>query len=196
MSANLTINTRQFQQALKEYAKVSKADGATILNRFGVDVAFRAIINTPKARQTAKAIGNRWDPSPPVETYPQRFHYANLTKLGKSKKGKGIEEKALATYAMRKRSPAYIKAGWFNCINDLGGFSRQKPKPGGTADKGYGVKATASSLISYIYNFSVGGDKVGADALQEAVNYVARKKLAYAKEKLAKRARKFSGKRR
>ncbi|MBK8233184.1 MAG: hypothetical protein IPK72_22025 [Candidatus Eisenbacteria bacterium] len=208
MSASLKIDYSELQRAMREYAKVSKADGAEIVNRFGRDVAYAALKKTPTA--TATTIGKY---SPKLKTYEGRMHFVKAARKGvkkgsdpsqvtrtktgkvaKRQKGGPLTQAALASFGKAKASGGYIKAGWFNAIKDMGGNPRSRPpKPGGKAALGHGKKATARALVAWIYNFSTGADKVGNDALQSAVSEVARSKLQYAREKLAKTAAKFSG---
>ena len=113
-----------------------------------------------------------------------------------------MTQAANKSFARAKASSGYIKAGWFNAIVNMGGKpSARAPKPrrGSVADKGYGVKATARNLVAWIYNYvPPPPDKMvpaSFEALQSAVNHVARTKLDYAKKKLAATATRFSGRR-
>jgi len=210
MSAKITIDYSEMQRAMREYAKVSKADGAEIVNRFGRDVAFKAVTLTPKAEAAAIAV---YAPTKPG--YEGRLHFAKAAKAGakkgsdksqvtrtktgrvaKRQLGGPMTQAANKSFGRAKASSGFIKAGWFNAIVNMGGkpgTRAPKPRRGSKAGKGYGVKATARSLIAWIYNFVPGADKMGEDALQSAVNFVARSKLDYAKKKLAGTAKKFSG---
>ena len=200
MSADLKIDTSEFQRAMREYAKVSKADAATIINRFAVDVAFRAVTETKAARKSGYLAAG-YSPQG-GKKFKQRMYYAKQAKKG-IKKGEGIAEKAQKAYNQAQSSRGYHKAGWFNAIRDLGKSTRKKPVAGGTADKGYATKATIGKLIANIYNYAImNNSATGHDetpmqfaALNRAVQYVAKAKLEYARRKLADTAKRFSGRR-
>lgn len=203
MSGKVKIDTSEFQRAMREYAKVSKADAATILNRFAVDVAFKAQGYTKSASVKGRFLNNKYNPDP-GDTYDGSIYYAILSEAKKSKKGQGIRDYAIELYNRQRMKPGYHKAGWFNAIRDLGRDTRKKPIPGGSADKGYAKKATPYRLLANIYNYAkMYNPKTGHDqtnknlqALQEAIDYVAAKRLKYARDRLAKTANKFSGRKR
>lgn len=89
-------------------------------------------------------------------------------------------------YARRKRSVAYTAGpGWDKAARAFGGrgVTRQSGFERSEAAKGYGDKATVSDLVAEIANTAPAADKIGRQALQDALNDVGRDMQQHALEK-------------
>jgi hypothetical protein len=181
------VDTKQFVRAMQEYSRATKKDEAEILNRAGRNIAFRAAQFTPitqPARIRAEMRNNN-------------LAAKILAKRGKFKGVKISERKAIVDRMVkaRERSARYIRVGWAAAIAAFGGkATRFKVNPKSEAAKGYGFKAMASRLVATLGNNSKGADKAGSNALQEAVDFVAKDMLGFAQRTLAKTAKQYSGK--
>jgi hypothetical protein len=179
----LTIDTRQFTRALREYQNATGKDCVEVLNRAGRNTAYRAAQRTPKA--TAGKIRGELMGSPTL-----RFA---LTRIALKKRGIHKVDRAAFAAEVRKfvsrraSSAGYIRSGWAPAIEALGGSFRGKK-----AGKGYATKASVSRLITEIVNSVPGAEKVGAAALQQAINFVAADMISYAQTKFAAPAAKHS----
>lgn len=180
------LNAKPFQGALREYGRATNKDAADILNRAGRNVALRAVQLTPKATaakiRAELAANNR-----AIYATIRRLKRAGVPQRGMSRTR--FAEEINKTIAARRRSAAFVSSGWFPALADLGGRSRAAT---GSAAKGSGKRATERHLLAVLINAATGANKVGREALQQAVDFVARDMLAYAQKKLADRARQFS----
>jgi hypothetical protein len=180
----LDVDVRQFTRALNEYKEATGKDGAEILNRAGRNVAYRAAQGTPKATQARIRRDLYADP---------RLRYA-LTSISLRKQGMGFMKTGFAKevqrfVSRRIASAGFIRSGWAEAIEKLGGTYR-----GRKIGKGHGraTKATALNLIAEIVNTVPGIEKVGVKALQNAVEFVAADMIDYSQRLLAKRAKAHS----
>lgn len=185
MSVN--VSTKQFKAALKQYQQATGKDMADVLNRAGANIAMRALSFTPQAKPS------QIDRYSPDRSALMHALATKGTKHGKAKKGEGNKALAWKIYNSRKRGRGYIRAGWVEAAKDMGAKPRMKVKPGGRAAKGYGRKASRIKLQGDIYNFSEGAELVGLNPLKRAIVFVAADMKTYADKKLAKTARRFSG---
>lgn len=101
-------------------------------------------------------------------------------------------------YARRKRSVAYTAGpGWSNAARAFGGrgVGVQTGFPRSEAAHGYGDKATISSLLAEIANTAPAADKIGRQALQDALDDVGRDMQQHALDKeFAAAMKKYSAK--
>lgn len=178
-------NLPQFVHALREYEKATHKDGETILNRAGLNVGYRAVQFTPIATAAKIRADLMRD---------DHMRYA-LTSLSLKKKGTGtlkspqFREVVRKFIARRIASRGYLRSGWAPAIETLGGSYR-----GRKVGKGHGwaTKASVLHLVTEIANTVPGIDKVGVEALNKAIDFVAADMLEYAQGLLAKRAKEHS----
>lgn len=188
MPDDFKLDLREFQAALREYGKATKKDCADILNRAGRNVALRAINLTPKAT-AAKIKADLAANNNAIRATIRRLKAKGIPQKGMSRARFALEIKK--TIGLRTRSARYVSVGWFKAYEAFGGPSR-KVSSKGFAAAGTGKKATANHLVAELTNAATGADKVGAEALQAAVDFVAHDMLEYAYKKLADTARKHS----
>src|SRR5581483_3943455 len=111
MSAELKVDTTKFLFALRAYKAATGKDCAEILNRAGLNVAYRAAQNTPVA--SAATIRSQLDRG--------HLKYA-LTALALKKRGIGalkspkFAEEVARFVARRVSSARYLRAAWAQAI--------------------------------------------------------------------------------
>ena len=181
MSFQLDIS--QIQKAFEEIKRATKKDGKDILNRAGRNVCLRAIKDTPRA-DAAK-----------IRALDPRIFIAAVVKdlAGRKVSRAEFNDLVKKKRAGRARSVGYIKAGWANAAKAFGAKGG-KVSSKGLAAEGYGKLATENKLVAVLANHARGASQVGSDALQGAINFVAKDMAAYAKRALAKTFAKHSGK--
>src|SRR4051812_34000515 len=112
MASGFTVDVSQFQLALRAYKAATQKDAATVLNRAGRNLAFRASQFTPKGNPARIRTDLMRDP---------HLRYA-LTSLLLKKKGIGplaSPQFAAAVekfVAKRASSANYLRAGWAQAI--------------------------------------------------------------------------------
>jgi hypothetical protein len=192
----IQLDTREFEQALRDYEKATQKDMADILNRAARNVAYRAAQNTPVANKAE------------IKSYlfrDEKLRYA-LTSIALRKKGVGVLKspqfkKAVERFvAHRLGSSRYLRAMWKPAIEKFGGTFRGAAPKGG--NEGYGIKAVDN--IAEIFaeigaiisqpdeKHAAGAEDIGLKALQDAVDFVAEDLLEYAEKKMRETAKKHS----
>lgn len=187
MIAKFKMYAKDFQKAAQLYAAATKKDGAYILNRAGMNVAFRAAQGTPRANANAILRALSKDRN--------ELAVKILSKRGKFK-GVSIKDRKQIVrkfISARRRSAGYIRAGWGPAIEAFGGnATRLRINPKSKLGQGYGIKARPNRLVAELANAAFGAHRVGAKPFQQAIDFVARDMLDYALRKLAKTAREYS----
>jgi hypothetical protein len=185
MNVSMDFETKNLQKAFRLYAKATQTDEADILNRAGRNIAFRAAGATPRSR-SAKIKS---------ELYGDGHLAWALTSIQLKKRGVGILKKPgfrkeVSRFVTQRASSAgYMRAGWSASIAAFGGKYKGKKNRKANGDA---KLATARHLVATLSNNATDIDKVGQDALRQAVAYVAADMRSYAEKKLAKRAREMS----
>ncbi len=184
MSVTVTVDTKQFEQALEEYVKQSKRDSIEVINKACVDIIIKSAQLTPVATQKKiKSELFKLYPNTRTKggkTYSQQ---SELVYLLAAKKTKGLNNSAMSAAAnkiinVRLASAGYIAyAGWNNALQALGGRgfgSKMARKPPGVthsnADSGFGIKATISLAAAMLVNCATGAAKIGAEPFQRVMN--------------------------
>lgn len=173
MAVEITVDTREFKAALREYIKVSRRTLPEIVNKRAVNIAFKAIRYTPKAR---KSRINK-DLKQKSRTNPNAPLSAILVNAGR-KPGLYGEDMKQAVEELRERrhkSLGFIKSGWLGAVNDLQPHAkvfRRAPRVNlQNKPKGYGRPARQGlNPTAEIVNQVAGAVKVGSPALQRAMN--------------------------
>lgn len=107
-----------------------------------------------------------------------------------------ITDEAQRIWARRRRAKGYIGSAWGPAISELGGNLNAKLRKffrHGASKSGGARKATPSRHVCVITNAAMAADKVGSDALQQAVNEATAEIVANIKRKLAQRGQQLSG---
>lgn len=191
--SDFTLDTRQFQRALQEYADATKKDEADILNKAGKDVVYRAAQFTPKAK------------GPQIKAFllaNPKLLYALTARMLKKKgigalKSPQFQEATQQLIRKRASSARYLTAAWARAAEAFGATFRGAKFKGAT---GYGIKATPANLLATIVaivdepddTHARSAEAVEIVALQEALDFKARDMIEYAQRKLAKTAAKHS----
>jgi hypothetical protein len=193
MGPTLKIDTSRFRFALRAYKAATQKDEAEILNRSARNVAFRAASFTPKGSAARIRRSLMADP---------HLRFA-LTSMALKKRGigflksPGFAKEVSRLVSRRASSAGYLRAGWANAIQQLGGsFRGAKFKGAG----GFANKASVGKLIAEIVNTTThataasvnGAELIGAKALQAALAYVAEDMIAYSRKIMGATAKKFN----
>ena len=204
MKPTLTLDTRGFDRALREYQKATGKTVPQVVNRAAVNLAFRSAQFTPPADKFAvasgKGIRNPW-----------AFVNYTLKKQGKKlPKNRDAYNKALAMI-LRKRAAAvgFIRAGWVKAgraIKDKAGNVGSTMRPPGGVSRRLGVgrgtpAIEALNAFALIVNASDNAksetgpkalQRYGGAGLQKAIGFVTRDMLDYARKKMAQNAARFN----
>lgn len=187
--SDFKLDLTEFRQAVREVMKGTKKTEAEILNRGalvaviggkGVKGAMqrtpkadRGKINSLSAKQLAGAVIRK---AKEKGTWPM--------------KKEDFRKAINAEKARRRRSINYTAGpGWSKAAQAFGGRGVRGRQPGfekSEAAKGYGDKATPSSLVAEIANTAPAADLIGRKALQEALNDTARDMVQHAAARLQK----------
>lgn len=207
----ITIDTREFQAALKLYARHSKRDLPYIVNKRAINVAFIAMRKTPSAtaakikRDLRKRIavdGRKGRKKPPLVAL---MINSGSSKLRGEKPEKGLYGQAMATeieevIARRQRTRAYIKSGFLKTIRDIERRvpDRQKRQPrnvqtfsrpaGAGKPAAFGINPTAE-----VINYATGARDIAGPALQAALAADAADMRKFTAKRMQQTANKFKG---
>jgi len=199
MSANLQLDTREFEQAIRLYKKATGKDMASILNRAGSNIAFRVIRFTKRAnRAQIRALVNQpWWPAFITKTLKAKNPGQKITRAEARRESRKIIN-------ARARSVGFIASGWITAMQKFAAARgiplktrglKQRGRPKGSAKI-----ATPGRLIAELRNTATGDSRTGARALnqfgnpplQRAVRDVSRDMKRFAIRQLQKTAKKFS----
>lgn len=181
------VNVDKFVFALRAKKAACQHTMPDILNKAALNVAFRASSFTPKGSAALIRSGLMRDP---------HLRYA-LTAIRLKQRGIGalkspLFAKEVARFVSRRASSAgYLRAAYAQAIANLGGSFRGSQFKG--AAEGFANKATIRKLLAEIVTIvsepdtshAAGAERIGKDAIQKAINFVAEDMLVYAQRKLA-----------
>ena len=194
---SIQLDTREFQRALLKYIPTTKRDLPEIVNKRAINIAFKAIRYTPKAKpgKIRRAMKMRSSMNAPLAALilnKLQGQYGRKGYYGAEMRSE-IEEFTKA----RIRGIGYLKSGWLAAAQHLAQMSGQR---GGTSrgakDHGKGTHGRAKyakpgwTPSAQIINMASGIADVGKPALQRAVNAEAREILRHVERKMKGSARK------
>ena len=194
MSADLEISRKslkEFQAALRTYEKATGKAAVDVVNR----QMKNWIIQTFQRVKRGRGIPVKFDPNRRTKagrpTKASRMLYATLTKLGKSKKGQGIQEAAEAIYENRRKASGYLKASLIPALKLFGGARRARNFKG--LDDNPGFRARTGSLTAAFR--SLAGDSTStnshlAPAARQGLEATTEDMLRYAQRRFQKEAKK------
>ena len=199
MAVSIEIDTREFNAALREYIKVSKRSLPEIVNKRAVNICFKSIRFTPKARKSRIKRDlkqkSRINPKAPVGAILINKQRGEAGKPGRY----GAEMAAAMERWEIKRnvSSGFIKSGWLGAVKDLAPHAKvfRRPPRVEVKDKpkGYGRPARVGiNPTAEIVNQVNGAVKVGAPALQRAMNADAADMKNYVARKMQQDASRFN----
>lgn len=177
----IQYDQKLFQQALREYQRETGKDMVDVLNRAGRNVAFRAAQFTPAA--TVGKIRADLNREPHLK-------YA-LTSIALRKKGIGIlpspqfRKEVEKFVARRVASRAFLRSGWANAVEYLGGTWRGRRVGRG---HGYATRASVYRFLTEVANTVPGIERIGVPALKKAIDFVSQDMIDYANSLMVKRA--------
>jgi hypothetical protein len=173
VAVNIQIDTKEFNSALRDYIKVSRRSIAEIVNKRAVNIAFKAIRHTPKA---LKSKINR-ELKAKSKLNPKAPLGAILVNKGRKPGlyGEAMTSEIEALKQRRARTIGFIKSGWLGAVKDLQPHAKVFRRPPRVnvqgPPKGYGKPARSGlNPTAEIVNQVAGAVKIGASALQRAIN--------------------------
>jgi hypothetical protein len=181
MSDEFTLDLAEFERAIifvlehsnkTEPEVVNRAALTTIIGGRGVQGAMQ---RTPKAdaqKIKAQLTGE----------LAERIVEARARKQGLKLTRQQIKKLAAQLIRQRVSAAGYTRGpGWTPAAQAFGGRGvRTQPRFGKSVARfGYGHKASPSQLVAEIANFAPAADKIGRDALQDALNDASRDMVAY-----------------
>lgn len=189
VGAGVKSNINQFVFALRAKKAACRHTMPEIMNKALLNVAFRASSFTPRGNAAKIRSGLMADP---------HLRYA-LTAIALKKRGVGILKKPLfakevARFVSRRASSAgYLRAAYAKAIEQLGGTFRGSKFRG--ADS-FANKASIGRLLAEMVTIleqpdsshAAGAERIGKQAIEEALAFVAEDMLQYAQRKLAEAA--------
>lgn len=200
MAISIQVDTKEFNAALREYIKVSRRTLPEIVNKRAVNIAFKSIRWTRKARKSQinrdlkqKA---RIAPKAPIGAILVNYKAGQDGEKGfyGDKMKQQVERMKLA----RHSSAGYIKAGWLGAFRDLQPHAKVFRRPprglgsGNAAKKGFGRPAKRGiNPTAEIVNQVEGAVKIGAPGLQRAMNADAADMAQFAAKRMQQDANKF-----
>jgi hypothetical protein len=183
---NISIDTRDFEKAVKKVIDASGKDAAEILNKAG-----RTLI-----------LGGRGFPGL-IKLFPRAdkakiraIPHAVLAGIVAKKFSKGTISRAQFNREMKKVRARRLQAvgyhagpGWNEAARAFGG--RGVRTQGGyrrsLAARGRGTRAMARRLVAEVVNTAPAAARIGGDAMRQALSYTTRDLLSYAERKLQQR---------
>lgn len=190
VTPGVKVNLNKFVFALRAKKAACQHTMPEILNKALLNVGYRAASFSPKATAAQIRTGLMRDP---------HLRYA-LTSIALKKRGVGILKspafrKEVERFVSRRASSAgYLRSAYAKAIEQLGGTFRGAKMRGTSA--GFANKAHVGRLIAEMVaileqpdaRHAQGAERIGLEAIQKAINFVADDMLDYAQRKLAEAA--------
>jgi hypothetical protein len=207
----ITVDTTQFNAALREVLLHTSRDVPTVINSAAVDIIIHAAKGTKKAEAsdiekaltTGTVVGTATKSGKKGKTYYKPVELVYLIINARQKK-RGLP--ALNNAQMIKAAQKLIKqrkgaigftayAGWNNALRAFGGhgFGHEQARfAKSSAAQGYGEKASTGRMIARMVNTAAAIEKYGAEPLRKAFEVKAHEFILHLEEKLAHRCRAVS----
>tara|TARA_R100001463_G_scaffold36092_4_gene78170 strand:- start:6939 stop:7544 length:606 start_codon:yes stop_codon:yes gene_type:complete len=193
---SMKLDTSEFQRALLKYIPTTKRDLPEIVNKRAINVAFKAIRFTPKAkpgkiRRALKLRARLNAPLAALIVNKLQGKYGNKGYYGAEMKSE-VEEFIKG----KVRGIGYLKSGWLASAQQLARLAGMRvgrsraTKLYGDGDHGKAIKANPGwTPTATIINLAEGIAKVGQMPLQRALNAEAKEILKHVERKMKKSAR-------
>ncbi len=204
MKTGIEFDTKSLRDVMQLYAKATKKDEATVINRTAKNFSIKAMMYTPKA-EPGKIAGE-------LKALDRDIFLALVFKRmrGTSKKGKallvrpkggrGKSSRDTMAIAMQKfikhrmNTSKFMKRGWNKVAQQFGAaFVKVRGAYAGSK-KSYGKKATEQKLEAVFENAAEGSGEVTKEAVDRALQAVVSDMRDYAYRVMQGTANKFSAK--
>tara|TARA_R100001163_G_scaffold63558_3_gene55750 strand:+ start:105 stop:698 length:594 start_codon:yes stop_codon:yes gene_type:complete len=192
-----SLNSKKWASFSRDWMRAKRyASHDDCINNFAKKACLRAMKLTKK---TPRGRYNKHDPRAKRKTYSSRLYFALRADVG-YKKGSGGEEimrpAAIDLFDRRVKSAGANKAGFIDCIKDLGFKNmRLKTYPGGSASRSYGKPSKKHSLRAVAFNNVLGSGEVCFRPMEQAKEDVIKKEHDWAIKRLQRANNSFSAKR-
>ena len=190
-------NVVQWSAMQKQWLKAKRwASHDDCINNFAKKACLRAMKLTPK---TAKGKFTQHNPEQKRNTYKKRLFYALASGSG-IKKGSGgdkvLKPAAIGIYEQRKSSAGAIKAGFIECIKDLG-FKNMRARTfaGGSASRSHGKQSKRHKLRATAFNNVAASADIAWQPMERAKRDVIQKEHDWAIKRLQRANNTFSARR-
>ena len=189
-------NYTQWATMQKQWLKAKRwASHDDCINNFAKKACLKAMKLTPK---TTKGKFSPHNPELKRNTYKKRLFYAIAAGAG-IKKGNGGEEvlkpAAISIYKRRVKSAGAIKAGFIECIKDLG-FKNMRARTfaGGSASKSKGNLSKKHKLKARAFNNVAASGDIARQPMERAKRDVIQSEHDWAIKRLQRANNTFSAK--
>jgi hypothetical protein len=199
----VSVEAREFQKALVDYLIASKKDVGFALNKKGGDVAFSASKQMPEAIEVQATINTDYPQGEPlwhaIATGKTRF---GVTKFGAAVKGKGNKKIADKIFNSRSRRAGFSRSIFLKIARDFGKKVKKlkSDKVKNTKVKLAGTNGDDDFMAAVFEILGVDGQRGFDSRLDRAIRWGLREQAAdmqkYINDKIAKRAKAHSGRRR
>jgi len=187
-------NVTQWAAMQKQWLKAKRwASHDDCINNFAKKACLRAMKLTPK---TPPGKFSPHNPELKRNTRQKRLFYALAAGAG-IKKGSGGEEvlkpAAIGIYKKRKKSAGAIKAGFIECIKDLG-FKNMRARTfaGGSASRSHGKQSKRHKLRATAFNNVAASADIAWQPMERAKREVIQKEHDWAIKRLQRANNTFS----
>lgn len=199
MAVEITVDTREFNAALREYIKVSSRTLPEIVNKRAVNIAFRAIRHTPRATKSRikRDLKQKSRTNPKAPLGPVLVNYNRGRAGKKGLYGPDMVDAVDQLQLGREKSAGFIKSGWIGAVQDLAPHAKVFRRPPRITvkgkPKGYGKPARQGlNPTAEIVNQVAGAVKVGSAALQRAINEDAADMRNYVAKRMQQDANRYN----
>ena len=193
----MELDTREFQRALLKYIPTTKRDLPEIVNKRAINVAFKAIRFTPKAKpaKIRRQLGKQTKGKAPLAALILNKLQGRFGRRGYY--GAKMKSEIDEFIAGKIRGVGFLKSGWLAAAQQLARMAGMRVgKSRGAKLYGKGEHGRAKHAkpgwtpTAEIINKAAGIADVGKPALQKALNAEAREILRHVERKLKGTARK------
>lgn len=191
MQPTLQIDPRPFNAVMQDYARLNRRTFPEIVNAKGLDFAFRALKETPKAAAAEiRAL-------PSQDWWPKFI----AKQLGKGFTKEAAREFSRRVIGARLRAVAFVKSGWLPTIKRLWPIVKDRLFTRGSIQSArqYGVAkgsvrpaVAGDNPTAVLENSAMGVEKVGVAAAERAMDQVKADMAEYIARKLEGNARRVA----
>lgn len=189
MDLHAQLDLREFSEALRFVEEVTQKEAPVLLNKAALNVVIGGAGYMGAVQLTPKADAGRIRASLPLDV-AVRIVRKRAALAGRFLSRAAAVKAARALIRERQRAAGYTRGpGWSKAARAFGGRGVRTTErfEVSMARFGMGKKASAQDLVAELLNTAPAAEKIGFQALQQAVNNVVRDLVAYGERKLSSR---------